>query len=1503
MGSGAKRIWIAAAVAIALALVAGADNLIPESWPEWASLAIGVAVIVGGVALPVASEHLNREAMKRSAAALPTGVRCAPVRKIHDPHLGLGVNTPRTPYDDRVPFLPSYIEREIDPKLRETLSDSHFVIIAGPVRTGKTRAAFEALKQPRWRRHFLVAPDPADKEQLNAAVDFVIAHRKSVLWLDDVTKLIDSEGWTKPLRNERIFRGSRRIVATVAKTRDPRTQSWSFPSPPEREGWNAIRYVHLLPGADTSPRDQNAAERLALSDRRLDDALRQWRADNVDIAEHLSRSASDYDGHWKGFTHHYPKAAALVQAACDLRRLGMNEALPRTLVERASFLYLDGSCANGAEAGFRSAWDEAFDPKRFHGSGADGERPGPLAPVLGAPERCRPDEHLVDALQRDQGLRIGERSWGEVVRALAFLPEADSVLLSNAVQEAFVRRNWALARELAPRRVERAIDEVRSTDEVFSMRVELAVTSLYEGRRPEEAREAIDEILACMEEEAEVPPWSTVSALTYRGILDMVGADIGAARQAFQRALAILEAEVAGPEADPMLAHLRQVEIGALLAQIQAEDSAELRRLFALSEDGYRKLHRELPAQHPYVLFAQACVGMVAYLVGDDRAEPFLSEATEQLAQRLEPHHEFSVQARMMLCTMWLASGNPAPAEVYAEQLLGDLERAPDQGWNGRLLAIQVSCLLGLAQASNPFKREKQPVTTLQKAVAQAQDLGAEFTVVPRGYLAAIYLARKRYEEACNTLHPVHEAGMLGELVSLLHTDLSSELILFYLKTLLTRGRAERVEPDLRHVVERCREDLPTDHPALLEAVYLVGTCMAERGEHIEAEHWFAQALAVDDTGQRTALSDTSDELGTWGQAASRRLASGMSSANAAMARNIAGDGPTASKRRRSVLQRRQSRKPVVPCVFADFRTDWSFTDELWPPGSPENLGHLEKAAVQRLTEGRPEVAERLIRSVTVVRDRTGNEGDAPYERSTLMARALEDQGKQTEARRWRERAIREQERLLGATDEATLEARGALADADGAIDRVRAVDQRLRVVLERPTNPLCDPHPPNPNAISDIEEEYRVLHREFTESLGARHECTQQAAHGIGTALALQGRFSDAHEYYCAAMRIDPHSLHPADGTRRWRPPMWWARRIGSSPFWGISWLAERIALRSLAVRPDRWFLLPSGKAKKAPASDLEVSEQVGIWGFEHRWGMVELASCGENALAGGDTWNAARYLREAATALERECGPDHVYTVTTLGKLGFALQDKGCLAECVHVFLTVAERVERVHGRGCGPRLAAQYQAALSAWADADFARAARLCEAGEEGAAEAGSPETPVRSALRVLRAAAQLEAGMPRDAEETASRALTALPSAPQAGDALPALGTLAAALHGCAIGKQGREDEARPVLERAVAALASQEKLNEAGTCDLFLYVYSQLRARDAIDPIVHRVDDDAIAARKAGEPMVGLCGFEFQLSGTDLETVRHCPICADTFERLPGEAAAPPRSRGTCEQK
>ncbi|MFG2958843.1 tetratricopeptide repeat protein [Streptomyces sp. NPDC048291] len=293
-------------------------------------LATGIGAAVTAV-YGLVADHLRPQRLSSHAVALLWTLdgRIPRLSQIEHPEL-VGAH-PADGQRTRPP--PPYVERDVEPALREALAQGGFVLIVGESTAGKTRLAYEVVRSL-FPRHSFVRP--LTRTALTAAVEAARRRRHAVLWLDDLENYLGADGLTISMLAGLLQGRSRRavVVATMRSEEyrryDAREESRLTGS--ARDAWRSQREVldqaaRIPLARHWSPTEQHraAAHR---TDARLRLALES--CDRFGLAEVIAAGPELLAawGHaWAPGAN--PRGGAVVAAAVDCRRAGLRRPVSR----------------------------------------------------------------------------------------------------------------------------------------------------------------------------------------------------------------------------------------------------------------------------------------------------------------------------------------------------------------------------------------------------------------------------------------------------------------------------------------------------------------------------------------------------------------------------------------------------------------------------------------------------------------------------------------------------------------------------------------------------------------------------------------------------------------------------------------------------------------------------------------------------------------------------------------------------------------------------------------------------------------------------------------------------------------------------------------------------------------------------------------------------------------------------------------------------------------------
>lgn len=111
--------------------------------------------------------------------------------------------------------FPAFIPRDKSAEIQAALTSRRFVLLVGDSTAGKSRAAFEALRET-CPTHRLLIPDPESGANLAAAFETAESMRPSVIWLDDLERYLTSgSALAHLIGNVIVGRPGVLVVATI----------------------------------------------------------------------------------------------------------------------------------------------------------------------------------------------------------------------------------------------------------------------------------------------------------------------------------------------------------------------------------------------------------------------------------------------------------------------------------------------------------------------------------------------------------------------------------------------------------------------------------------------------------------------------------------------------------------------------------------------------------------------------------------------------------------------------------------------------------------------------------------------------------------------------------------------------------------------------------------------------------------------------------------------------------------------------------------------------------------------------------------------------------------------------------------------------------------------------------------------------------------------------------------------------------------------------------------
>ncbi|MDN3357643.1 hypothetical protein [Actinomadura sp. DC4] len=254
------------------------------------------------------------------------------------------IRTPGTPIRSAEP--PRYVSREHDRELREIVSANdgrpRLVLLVGRAATGKSRSAYEALRHcvPDWG---LLAPAPED------ARNAVGVATENVVWLDQAQPhLTDAESARALLKLMTTREGNILIVGTL--WHDQWNRLRGGPAEGRADPYrDARRLLGMAVRVDVPDAFDEVEVARAHQEARLDPRLRVALAacrDSRTVTQVLAGGPEIVEHHKDA----KPLPKAVLDAAIDARRLGVDGPLPASLLRSAAFGYLNAKEKAAVEA-------------------------------------------------------------------------------------------------------------------------------------------------------------------------------------------------------------------------------------------------------------------------------------------------------------------------------------------------------------------------------------------------------------------------------------------------------------------------------------------------------------------------------------------------------------------------------------------------------------------------------------------------------------------------------------------------------------------------------------------------------------------------------------------------------------------------------------------------------------------------------------------------------------------------------------------------------------------------------------------------------------------------------------------------------------------------------------------------------------------------------------------------------------------------------------------------
>lgn len=397
-------IFLLLAVAGLLAVVGAVMEEI--SAPLWATAALtGVAAVVG-ILVKKPLERIGDRADPLSRGKHLVHGRPLRVRDtVMDVPGYLGVHharyrDPEDVYSDR---LPDYVpRRDLERRVRERLEAHGIVVVTGGSATGKSRLAYEMVREmyPDRYLHRPVVPD-ADTKGVRGIVEEGLLPKKAVFWLDGLEAHL-----AQGLRAEDITAlvppGSGNVVVATMRVHPGGVHTGGGGGEQDQEA-----FLRRFSGNEVQvPRGNEGYAEHDSDDPRIREAFTQERNS---VTEYLAQGPAAHE-RWRRLVtdSHTHRAGAVITAAVDSRRAGRHTPLSVELLCEMHEYYIDDS--EGAGAG-RQTFEEALVQAAEPINGASGC-------LLGSdrsPGAYYAFDYLVDRAQAEDNSAVDTRVLGALI--------------------------------------------------------------------------------------------------------------------------------------------------------------------------------------------------------------------------------------------------------------------------------------------------------------------------------------------------------------------------------------------------------------------------------------------------------------------------------------------------------------------------------------------------------------------------------------------------------------------------------------------------------------------------------------------------------------------------------------------------------------------------------------------------------------------------------------------------------------------------------------------------------------------------------------------------------------------------------------------------------------------------------------------------------------------------------------------------------------------------------
>ncbi len=340
-------------VAVVLTGIAAAALAKLSHPPVWAgALIAGVAFAAGLILDPfkkIAADWIERPGQQYTALLAHTRMhnragRLQRVRECTDA-LALGVH-PAARADDAssdTERLPLYVRRDVQAKLARLFSIGGMVIIEGASTAGKSRMAYQCMREYAGERWLIVPAGPSALQEIAKAA---VPLKNAVVWLDDVEHYFAGGGLDAAVLDGICPPGSADVLVLATLRAEARNEltAVGLGSSTVRAIEEVLRRVHIISLDRALTESEKVRAEELRTDLRIAAALDQ--NTGAGFAEYIAAAPAALDRWESARRGQHPIAGAIISAAIDARRAGYQSSISRPFLETLYEYYLDARTRN-----------------------------------------------------------------------------------------------------------------------------------------------------------------------------------------------------------------------------------------------------------------------------------------------------------------------------------------------------------------------------------------------------------------------------------------------------------------------------------------------------------------------------------------------------------------------------------------------------------------------------------------------------------------------------------------------------------------------------------------------------------------------------------------------------------------------------------------------------------------------------------------------------------------------------------------------------------------------------------------------------------------------------------------------------------------------------------------------------------------------------------------------------------------------------------------------------